>query len=105
MKRDANAGSSESTAENREHVENAEENRDALAAQARRTQATAPESTQAPIGQGSATGSAQDPDGAAAMQEVRDNRDALEAQNRRTAATKPDQVNMTGSDSDSTGNR
>jgi hypothetical protein len=49
-------GASEDTSRAREHVHNAEENRDALAAQSRRTEATA-SGTDTPIGQMDASGS------------------------------------------------
>lgn len=98
MDRDPQATGSEDTSANREHVENAAENRDALAAQARRTGASASDSADTPIARADGTGSAVDPDNAAAMREVEENREALEEQNRRVAASAPRDVNMTGPD-------
>jgi len=94
----------------REHVRNVEENRDALEAQARRTDATAPDSVDQPVrgldqgqGQGgmssggmsSSGGTRASEDASAAQSHVESaerNRDALEAQNRRVESTTPDEV-------------
>ncbi len=98
MDRNENRQGSEDNTQNVEHVENAAENRDALAAQARRTEATTPEATNVPIGSQNSSGAAQDRDNVEAMRAVEENRDALREQNRRTAATTPDDINMTGPD-------
>jgi hypothetical protein len=93
---------SEDASEAREHVRNAEENRDALEAQGRRTEATTPSHLQSdsPAGGGqggmSAAGAGQDQgseDASEAREHVREaeeNRDALEAQNRRVEETAPE---------------
>lgn len=96
---------SEDPSEAREHVRHAEENRDALEAQARRTGATAPDSVDQPVrgldqGQGSggmstSGGTRASEDASAAQSHVEQaerNRDALEAQNRRVESTTPDEV-------------
>ncbi|HSU13210.1 hypothetical protein [Longimicrobium sp.] len=102
----SNGQGSEDPSQAREHVRSAEENRDALEAQARRTEATAPDSVDQPIrgldpsqGQGgemsgSGTGGASE-DTSAAQSHVENaerNRDALEAQSRRVESTTPDEV-------------
>ena len=96
MDRDPQAQGDESTTESRRHVENAAENRDALEAQAQRTRATAPASTDAPVDRAAASGSARDSDNASAARQAQENRDALEEQNRRVAATAPDEVDVPG---------
>ena len=97
---------SEDPSEAREHVRSVEENRDALEAQARRTEATAPDSVDQPVraldqsgGQrggmsGAGTGSASEDASTAQshVQEAERNRDALGAQNRRVESTTPDDV-------------
>lgn len=95
---------SEDPSEAREHVHNAEENRDALAAQARRTDATAPDSVDQPVRGmdagdrtgsltgGSGEGSEDASRARAHVSEAERNRDALEAQNRRVENTTPDEV-------------
>lgn len=87
----------ESTDENREQAESAAANRDALAAQARRTRASTPGAADTPVGP-SMSGSARDPENAAAMRAVEANRDALEEQNRRVEASAPDSVETAGPD-------
>ena len=108
----------EDTSAAREHVQAAEENRDALEAQNRRTEATTPESVNTPIGEGrgnagggtsgggqggmnatggtNVTGSGRgNDDPSQARENVRsaeENRDALAAQNRRVEASAPDDV-------------
>jgi hypothetical protein len=84
----------EDTSQNREHVENASDNRDALAAQARRTEATTPADLNATARTENASGAGQDANNAQAMREVEENRRALEEQNRRTAASAPANVDM-----------
>lgn len=98
MDRDSQAPGGEDAAENRQHVDNAAANRDALEAQNRRTRATVSDAADTPVTRADGTGSARDPDNAGAMREVEQNREALEAQNRRVAASKPADVNMTGPD-------
>ena len=92
---------SEDASEAREHVRNAEENRDALEAQHQRTEATAPASVDQPvrgIDQGGMSGSgapraSEDASQAAShVHEAERNRDALEEQNRRVENTTPDEV-------------
>jgi hypothetical protein len=100
-----NQQGSEDPSEAREHVRNVEENRDALEAQARRTEATAPDSVDQPIrgldqsqgsgGTGSSGGTRASEDASSARSHVESaerNRDALEAQNRRVESTTPDEV-------------
>lgn len=104
-----NGQGNEDTSAAREHVQAAEENRDALEAQNRRTEATTPESVNTPIGgvgnasttsggQGgmSATGGPRgNDDPSQARENVRsaeENRDALAAQHRRVEASAPDDV-------------
>ncbi len=94
---------SEDTTEAVRHVQNAEENRDALEAQSRRTEATTdPAVREHPVregvqassgGLGGGTLGTEDASRAAAHAEsAAENRDALEAQNRRTEATAPPEV-------------
>jgi|1185.fasta_scaffold658151_1 hypothetical protein len=98
---------SEDPSEAREHVRHAEENRDALEAQARRTEATAPDSVDQPVhgldaSQGSGSGGMSTSGGTRAsedasaaqshVEQAERNRDALEAQNRRVESTTPDEV-------------
>ncbi len=96
MDRSDDTRSTEDTTANREHVHNAEENRDALAAQAERTRATAPAETATPIGAAGAGGTGMD--NTEAVRAAAENRDALAEENRRVAATTPDDVPMTGPD-------
>lgn len=99
----------EDASEAREHVRNVEENREALEAQSRRVEETAPPEltgtdrggtgTGGRTGGMSAAGTGQDQgseDPSAAREHVRnaeENRDALEAQNRRVEATAPEETN------------
>jgi hypothetical protein len=94
-------GASEDPSAAREHVRNAEENRDALEAQSQRTEATAPASVDQPVrgidpgGMGATGGGRASEDASAAQSHVEEaerNRDALEAQNRRVESTTPDEV-------------
>ncbi|HEX6749418.1 MAG TPA: hypothetical protein VF092_19135 [Longimicrobium sp.] len=81
---------SEDPSQAREHVRNAEENRDALAAQSERTEATAPSSTDEPI-----RGAPASEDASRAQSNVHEaerNRDALEAHSRRVESTTPDEL-------------
>lgn len=92
---------SEDASQAREHVRNAEENRDALEAQSQRTEATAPAGVDQPVrgsdsGGMSASGTSrasEDASQAAAhVQEAERNRDALEEENRRVQDTTPDEL-------------
>jgi hypothetical protein len=113
MDRSDDIRSTEDTTANREHVHNAEENRDALAAQAERTRATTPAETDMPIGAAGtsgagatgtgtsgagSTGGGPGMDNSEALRAVAENREALAEENRRVAATTPDNVPMTGPD-------
>lgn len=109
MDRNDDIRSTEDTTANREHVQNAEENRDALAAQAERTRATTPAAVDTPIGAAGATGGGTNTGGSTntggtgmdnteAVRAAAENRDALAEENRRVAATTPDDVPMTGPD-------
>jgi hypothetical protein len=86
----------EDTSQAQRHAENAEENRDALEAQSRRTEATAPAGVDQPVrgttgGGMSATGRASEDTSRAAahVDEAERNRDALEEQNRRVENSTP----------------
>lgn len=110
MQQDDERTGSESTGRNERLVQNAAENRDALAREARRVEATAPESTDHPVGgadrAGGTTGSAgggtgdaggmhASEDASEAREHVRaaaENRDALAAEARRVDATTPPDV-------------
>ena len=108
MDRSDDIRSTEDTTANREHVQNAEENRDALAAQAERTRATTRPETDTPIGAAGAAGAGTyragstsgsgTTDNAEAVRAAAENRDALAEENRRVAATTPDDVPLTGPD-------
>jgi hypothetical protein len=81
-----------------EHQRNAQENTDALADQARRVEASAPEGTDRPV-QGlhvPGMGGEDTRQARENLRSVEQNRDALEAQSRRVDATTPDDVNRTG---------
>ncbi|HEX8905429.1 MAG TPA: hypothetical protein VF771_11330 [Longimicrobiaceae bacterium] len=90
---------SEDATEAREHVRNAEENRQALEAQKQRTDATAPPEVDQPVrgidpGGMSASGSVSDDASEAARraEEAERNRRALEDQNRRVQETTPEEI-------------
>jgi hypothetical protein len=116
---DQNSGSnrpadqgSEDASQAREHVQNAQENRDALAAQNRRVEATAPPEVRSDVDSGTRGGSGMNAagsnhggttsnndqgseDNSAALEHVQnaaENRDALAAQNRRVEATAPEET-------------
>lgn len=112
--RSADQGS-EDTSEAREHVRNVEENRDALEAQNRRVEATAPPEVHSPVngggtggrtggmsatgigGSGNRTGTdthaLEDTSSAREhAHNAEENRDALEAQSRRVEATAPEET-------------
>ncbi len=98
MDRSDDVRSTEDTTANREHAHNAEENRDALAAQAERTRATTPAAAHTPVGAAGAAGGGTAMDNTEAVRAAAENRDALAEENRRVAATTPDDVPMTGPD-------
>jgi len=101
---------SEDASRAREHVRNAEENRDALAAQNRRVEATAPAEARSDVDAGTRAGSGMSAtgigtagsgsqqgseDASAAREHVQnaaENRDALAAQARRVEATAPEET-------------
>ncbi|HEU0302492.1 MAG TPA: hypothetical protein VFR37_23740 [Longimicrobium sp.] len=88
----------EDASQAREHVRNAQENTEALADQARRVEATAPDSTGRPVEGLQADGMGGEDSRMAAgnPRNVRENTEALREQARRVDATKPDDVNRTG---------
>ncbi|HEX8903517.1 MAG TPA: hypothetical protein VF771_01605 [Longimicrobiaceae bacterium] len=90
---------SDDASEAREHVRNVEENREALEAQKRRTDATAPPEVDQPVrgidtGGMSASGAVSDDASEAARraEEAELNRRALEEQNRRVQETTPEEI-------------
>lgn len=98
MAQDNHRQGSEDNRENLEHMRNVQENTDALADQARRVEASAPDSTGRPV-QGlhvPGMGSEDTRQARENLRSVEQNRDALEAQSRRVDATTPDDVNRTG---------
>lgn len=89
---------SEDSTEAQRHMRNVQENTEALAEQARRVQASAPEGTDRPI-QGRhvpGMGGEDNTRAAADQRQAQENADALEAQARRVEATTPDDVDRTG---------
>lgn len=94
---DRNTGS-EDNSENIENTHEAAENRDALAAQARRTEATAPFTVNAtgPAIPTNVDGSGDNSENLEHVREAEENRDALAEQARRTEATTPPEINTTG---------
>ncbi len=106
--RSADQGS-EDASRAREHVRNAEENRDALAAQNRRVEATAPAEARSDVDAGTRGGSGMSAAGIGSAgsgnqgsedtsaarehaQNAAENRDALAAQARRVEATAPEET-------------
>lgn len=91
-----NAG--EDPSEAREHVRNAQENTEALAGQARRVEATAPDSTNRPVEGFQVDGMGGEDTRMAAenQRNVQENTEALREQARRVDATTPDDVSRTG---------
>jgi len=98
---------SEDASQAREHVHNAQENRDALEAQNRRVEATAPPEVRSDVDSGTRVGGGMDAagiggagnqgseDNSAAREHVQnaaENRDALAAQARRVEATAPEET-------------
>ncbi|HEV3050082.1 MAG TPA: hypothetical protein VGX50_07230 [Longimicrobium sp.] len=97
-----NAGrgnASEDTTEAREHMRNVQENTEALADQARRVEASAPESTGRPVEGLRVDGMGGEDSRMAAenQRNVQENTEALREQARRVDASAPDDVNRTGS--------
>ena len=90
---------SEDTTEARAHMRNVEENTEALAEQARRVEASAPEGTETPVEGVHVDGMGGEDNRMAAenQREVQENTEALREQARRVDATTPDDVNRTGS--------
>lgn len=82
----------------REHMRNVQENTEALAEQARRVEATAPDSTDRPVEGVRVDGVGGEDTRMAAenQRDVQENTEALREQARRVDATTPDDVNRTG---------
>lgn len=98
MAQDNHRQGSEDNRENLEHMRNVQQNTDALADQARRVEASAPEGTDRPV-EGLHVAGMGGEDTSQARENLRNveqNRDALEAQSRRVDATTPDDINRTG---------
>lgn len=92
-----NVGSQDNR-ENLEHMRNVQENTDALADQARRVEASAPDGTDRPV-QGlrvDGVGGEDNRMAAENQRSVQENTEALRDQARRVDATTPDDVNRTG---------
>lgn len=91
---------SEDNRQNLEHVRNVQENTEALADQARRVDATAPDSTDRPVEgyQVPGMGGEDNRQAAENQQNVRENTEALREQARRVDASAPDDVDRTGPD-------
>lgn len=89
---------SEDNSENLEHMRNVQENTDALAEQARRVEASAPDSTDRPVEGVHVDGMGGEDNRMAAenQRNVQENTEALRDQARRVDATTPDDVNRTG---------
>ncbi|HWK89614.1 MAG TPA: hypothetical protein VNP72_06445 [Longimicrobium sp.] len=89
---------SDDNARNLEHLRNVEENTQALADQARRVDATAPESTSRPVEAVRAPGMGGEDNAQAAenVRNVEENTRALADQADRVNATAPDDVNRSG---------
>lgn len=89
---------SEDNRENLEHVRNVQENTEALADQARRVEASAPDTTDRPVEGLRVDGMGGEDSRMAAenQRSVQENTEALRDQARRVDATAPDDVNRTG---------
>ncbi|HEX6909680.1 MAG TPA: hypothetical protein VF142_04785 [Longimicrobium sp.] len=89
---------SEDATEAREHMRNVQENTEALADQARRVEASAPESTRRPVEGVQVDGMGGEDTRLAAQNQrnVERNTEALREQARRVDATTPDDVDRTG---------
>ena len=98
MAQDNRNDGSEDTSAAREHMRNVRENTEALAEEARRVEASAPESTDRPVEgtRGGRTPSEDSRMAAENQRNVRENTEALRDQARRVDATTPDDVNRTG---------
>jgi FtsZ-binding cell division protein ZapB len=93
---DYNQGSEDNT-EATEHVRNAQENRDALEEQARRVDATAPDTDQPVEGfRVDGMGGEDNSQASENLRRVQENTDALRDQARRVDASAPDDINRTG---------
>ena len=97
MSQNDNQGS-EDPREAREHVRNVQENREALEEQARRVEASAPDSTDRPVEGLHVDGMGGEDTRFAAenQRNVRENLEALQDQSRRVDATTPDDIERTG---------
>ena len=95
---DQNRGAGEDPGQAREHVRNVQENTEALADQARRVEATAPDSTDRPVEGFEVDGMGGEDNRMASenQRNVQENTEALRDQARRVDATTPDDVNRTG---------
>jgi hypothetical protein len=98
MAQDNDRHASEDASEAREHMRNVQENTEALADQARRVEASAPESTSRPVEGLHVDGMGGEDNRMAAenQRNVQENTDALREQARRVDASTPDDVNRTG---------
>lgn len=90
---------SEDPTQAREHMRNVQENTDALADQARRVEASAPDSTHRPVEGVHVDGMGGEDNRMAAQNQrnVQENTDALREQARRVDATTPEDIHRTGS--------
>jgi hypothetical protein len=93
-----NRGGSEDNSENLEHMRNVQENTEALQEQARRVEASAPESTDRPVEGVHVPGMGGEDNSRAAenQRNVQENTEALRDQARRVEASAPDDINRTG---------
>ena len=98
MAQDNDRHASEDASQAREHVRNVQENTEALADQARRVEASAPESTSQPVEGLHVDGMGGEDNRMAAenQRNARENTEALREEARRVEATTPDDVNRTG---------
>lgn len=89
---------SEDTTEARQHMRNVQENREALEEQARRVDASAPDSTDHPVEGVRVPGMGGEDNSRAVenQRNVQENLHALQDQSRRVDATTPDDINRTG---------
>jgi hypothetical protein len=95
---DQSRGAGEDASEAREHMRNVQENTEALADQARRVEATAPDTTDRPVEGLQVDGMGGEDNRMAAenQRNVQENTEALREQARRVDATTPDDVHRTG---------
>lgn len=93
-----NRSGSEDNSEALEHMRNVQENTDALAEQARRVEASAPDSTDRPVEGLHVPGAGGEDNRMAAenQRNVQENTEALRDQARRVDASTPDDINRTG---------